>query len=167
MLKYIEYIVHVTCSTDTSVQRQYLPFRFVRPFRDIIGRIFTFTRNVVLHIKGLRVSTPFSPSRLTTWQLVHGIRPTCGSRMRRVALLSRMRNLPSTHPSHLPSTEIGVALTSFGGLFMLLGVILFFDGALLALGNVCRLLTRMLPIIDPSTPMYTGTSAILFAALEI
>ncbi len=34
-------------------------------------------------------------------------------------------------------TEIGVALTTFGGLFMLLGVMLFFDGALLALGNVC------------------------------
>lgn len=33
-------------------------------------------------------------------------------------------------------TEIGVALTSFGALFMLLGVILFFDGSLLALGNV-------------------------------
>ena len=32
--------------------------------------------------------------------------------------------------------EIGVALTSFGGLFMLLGVMLFFDGSLLALGNV-------------------------------
>jgi hypothetical protein len=36
-------------------------------------------------------------------------------------------------------TEIGVALTSFGALFMVLGVIMFFDGALLALGNVCAL----------------------------
>jgi hypothetical protein len=33
-------------------------------------------------------------------------------------------------------SEIGVGLTSFGGLFMMLGIMLFFDGALLALGNV-------------------------------
>lgn len=46
--------------------------------------------------------------------------------------------------------EIGVALTSFGGLFMLLGIILFFDGALLALGNVrpiCELMTAVLLIL--------------------
>lgn len=40
--------------------------------------------------------------------------------------------------SHVFLAEIGVALTSFGGLFMLLGVVLFFDGSLLALGNVTR-----------------------------
>lgn len=34
------------------------------------------------------------------------------------------------------SAEIGVALTTFGALFMLLGVMMFFDGSLLALGNV-------------------------------
>ena len=34
---------------------------------------------------------------------------------------------------------------------MLLGVILFFDGALLALGNVCRLLSRSLRVVDSPT----------------
>ncbi|KAF5326087.1 hypothetical protein D9611_000110 [Ephemerocybe angulata] len=32
--------------------------------------------------------------------------------------------------------KIGVALTTFGGLFMFLGVMFLFDGALLALGNI-------------------------------
>lgn len=39
-------------------------------------------------------------------------------------------------PNPVRFLEIGVALTSFGAFFMLLGVILFFDGGLLALGNV-------------------------------
>lgn len=47
--------------------------------------------------------------------------------------------------------EIGVALTSFGGLFMLLGVMLFFDGALLALGNV----SNRVYVSAPRTGMFT------------
>ena len=49
----------------------------------------------------------------------------------RTRLMTRLR--PDDEGTN---SEIGVALTTFGGLFMLLGVMLFFDGALLALGNV-------------------------------
>ncbi len=35
--------------------------------------------------------------------------------------------------------KIGVGLTGFGICFMILGIILFFDGGLLAIGNVCEL----------------------------
>ncbi|KAH8119021.1 Alpha/Beta hydrolase protein [Phellopilus nigrolimitatus] len=49
--------------------------------------------------------------------------------------------------------EIGVALTSFGGLFMLLGVILFFDGSLLALGNIL-FLSGITLIIGPHKTFY-------------
>jgi hypothetical protein len=45
--------------------------------------------------------------------------------------------------------EIGVGLTSFGALFMMLGIMLFFDGALLALGNVRTFLS---PSPFPSSP---------------
>ncbi|EIM81261.1 Got1-domain-containing protein [Stereum hirsutum FP-91666 SS1] len=49
--------------------------------------------------------------------------------------------------------KIGVALTSFGGLFMLLGVVLFFDGALLALGNIL-FLGGLFLIIGPQKTFY-------------
>lgn len=52
----------------------------------------------------------------------------------------KVRSIPMSSKSHSLTTrkiEIGVALTTFGAAFMLLGVMLFFDGALLALGNVC------------------------------
>ncbi|GBE81462.1 Got1-domain-containing protein [Sparassis latifolia] len=49
--------------------------------------------------------------------------------------------------------KIGVALTSFGVLFMMLGVILFFDGALLALGNVL-FLSGLTLIIGPHKTFY-------------
>ena len=55
--------------------------------------------------------------------------------------------------------EIGVALTTFGGLFMLLGVMLFFDGALLALGNVR--LYPVAPIQYPCSPDSRRSSSLV------
>lgn len=49
--------------------------------------------------------------------------------------------------------KIGVALTTFGGLFMLLGVMLFFDGALLALGNLL-FISGLTLIIGPQKTFY-------------
>jgi len=51
------------------------------------------------------------------------------------------------------SQKIGVALTTFGALFMMLGVVLFFDGALLALGNLL-FLSGLPLIIGPQKTFY-------------
>ncbi|KAG6862334.1 hypothetical protein C0995_016032 [Termitomyces sp. Mi166 len=69
--------------------------------------------------------------------------------MRKVSLfVYLLENKP-----YLCLTEIGVALTTFGGLFMLLGVMLFFDGALLALGNVL-FISGVTLIIGPQKTFY-------------
>jgi len=49
--------------------------------------------------------------------------------------------------------KIGVGLTSFGALFMMLGIMLFFDGALLALGNIL-FLGGLFLIIGPQKTFY-------------
>lgn len=86
------------------------------------------------------------------------ILPLTSSGFNNVALGRSKSVIPLTHvaesrrlPRHTTFTEIGVALTTFGALFMLLGVMLFFDGALLALGNV-RPFLFLAAFHSPDTP---------------
>ncbi|KAF7315266.1 hypothetical protein MIND_00041000 [Mycena indigotica] len=61
--------------------------------------------------------------------------------------------LDRIHRARDIGSQIGVALTTFGGLFMLLGVMLFFDGALLALGNIL-FVSGITLIIGPKKTFY-------------
>jgi hypothetical protein len=62
-------------------------------------------------------------------------------------------DLISLVANRTPCLEIGVGLTSFGGIFMFLGVVMFFDGGLLALGNILFIAGLTL-IIGPQKTFY-------------
>jgi len=76
--------------------------------------------------------------------------------------------LPSSIPCTLPQSslqgimwlsdtqKIGVGLTAFGLFFMLMGVMMFFDGGLLAIGNVSR--DRQRKDRDPGLPHHKDPS---------
>jgi hypothetical protein len=49
-------------------------------------------------------------------------------------------NYPNGKVIFFKTLEIGVGLTIFGVIFIIMGIILFFDSGLLAMGNVINLL---------------------------
>ncbi|KAF9506204.1 hypothetical protein BS47DRAFT_1429769 [Hydnum rufescens UP504] len=62
--------------------------------------------------------------------------------------------------------KIGVALTSFGAFFMLLGVLLFFDGGLLALGNIL-FISGLTLIIGPTKTFYFSLENKNYAGISL
>jgi hypothetical protein len=86
-------------------------------------------------------------------QKVREIDPPCFSSVACIAF-TRFKSHGIFHTDPLPRpSEIGVGLTAFGAIFLFLGVMLLFDSALLALGNV-RLSFRAPIVLVYGRPLF-------------